>query len=71
MNPDDLPPVEFLVKARQHLPPPGPGLPRSQVDVNAGPRLGRFELTFVIRQYSSGRYVWEIDSSKCVDPPRF
>jgi hypothetical protein len=71
MNPEDLPPVEFLVKARQHLPPPGPGLEPSHIRVDAGPRLGRFDLVFVVRQYSSGRWVWEIDSSKSVDPPRY
>jgi hypothetical protein len=62
----DLPPVEYLVKAREELPPPGPGVPEKLVQVDAGPRWGHFRLTFVVRQYSSGRWVWELGSSKCL-----
>ncbi len=65
----DLPPVDFLVKARQELPPPGQGRPSTLVRIDAGPQWGRFELTFVVRQYSNGSWVWEISTSKCLDPP--
>ena len=68
MKRSDLPPVEYLVKARENLPAPGPGLAPKVMRVDAGPGLGRFELTFVVRQYSSGNWVWEIGGSKCLDP---
>lgn len=63
----DLPPVDFLVKARQGLPAPGPGRPPSIVRIDAKPHGGRFELTFVVRQYSNGSWVWEISTSKRLD----
>jgi hypothetical protein len=65
----DLPPVEFLVKARQVLLPPGPGMPETRVQVDAGPQWGLFEMTFVVRQYSNGSWVWEINTSKCLNSP--
>ncbi len=65
----DLPSVDTLVRARQGLPPPGPGRPATLVRIDAGPPDGRFELTFVVRQYSNGSWVWEISNSKRLDPP--
>jgi hypothetical protein len=65
----DLPPVDFLVKARQELPAPGQGKPPTVVQVDAGPQLGLFELTFVVRQYSNGSWVWEIGRSQRINPP--
>jgi len=59
MKRKDIPPAEFLVEARQNLPPPGQGIPAHLVRVDAGLQWGVFEIAFVVRQYSSGRWIWE------------
>jgi hypothetical protein len=68
MRRKDMPPAEFLVEARKHLPPPGPEAESMRVRVDAGPQWGMFELNFIVRRYSSGDWVWEIGSSQCLDP---
>ncbi len=60
----DIPPVEFLILARKQLAEPGPNVQPTPVRVNAGPNFGTYSIRFVSRQYSSGKWVWEIDSSE-------
>ena len=63
----DLPPAEFLVKAKKNLAAPGPDAAPTQMCVDAAPRGGLFMVTFVPRRYSNGTWEWEIGSSKRFD----
>jgi hypothetical protein len=75
MHARDVPPAACLVRARQLLGEPGPEAESMLVRLDAGTEWGRFNVTFVPRQYSNGTWRWEIWSSKRVDllpgtPPR-
>ena len=61
------PPSNALAAAIKHLPRPEPSLAPQTVDIDAGPILGRYKVTFVVRpnhEHEPPAWFWGVGSSE-------
>ena len=64
--PDQYPPTNSLAAAIKKLPKAGPGVPRQEVEVDAGSTCARYRVTFVVRQNAelgTPAWFWGVESS--------
>lgn len=68
--PDQYPPTRDLADAIRRLPKPGPDVLPQQVQIDAGPAFGRFNVTFVPRQNPAlnvPTWFWGVGRSERID----
>ena len=64
---DRFPPTNSLAAAIKRLPHAGPGLSPQTVEIDAGPILGRYRVTFVVREnaeLSPPSWFWGVQESE-------
>ena len=67
---NQFPPGHYIATAMNRLPPPGPDLPPQTVEIDAGPRWGRYRVTFAVKRnprQGMRDWFWVMDTGTRLD----